>query len=165
MDDYIIIKKIGSGSFATVYLAQKDQNLYALKVINKTDITAVYEQKLNNEIKILKKIDHPNIVKLYDVIETNESYYLILEYISGGDLYDLVTSPEFPKLQINDKKKIFNQIAGAVNYLHENNISHADLKLENVLIDKDRNIKLTDFNLAYEFIPGEQNKLRCGSLE
>jgi len=53
----------------------------------------------------------------------------------------------------------------AVNYLHENNISHADLKLENVLIDKDRNIKLTDFNLAYEFIPGEQNKLRCGSLE
>jgi len=112
MDDYIIIKKIGSGSFATVYLAQKDQNLYALKVINKTDITAVYEQKLNNEIKILKKIDHPNIVKLYDVIETNESYYLILEYISGGDLYDLVTSPEFPKLQINDKKKIFNQIAG-----------------------------------------------------
>lgn len=60
----------------------------------------------------IQKIDHPNIVKLYDVIETNESYYLILEYISGGDLYDLVTSPEFPKLQINDKKKIFNQIAG-----------------------------------------------------
>jgi serine/threonine protein kinase len=165
MDDYIIIKKIGSGSFATVYLAQKDQQLYALKVINKTEITAVYEQKLNNEIQILKKINHPNIVKLYDVIETSESYYLILEYISGGDLYDLVTSPDFSKLQINDKKKIFNQIAGAVKYLHENNISHADLKLENVLIDKDRNIKLTDFNLAYEFNEGEQNSLRCGSLE
>jgi len=165
MDDYIIIKKIGSGSFATVYLAQKDQQLYALKVINKTEITAVYEQKLNNEIHILKKIDHPNIVKLYDVIETSESYYLILEYISGGDLYDLVVSPDFSKLQINDKKKIFNQIAGAVKYLHENNISHADLKLENILIDKDRNIKLTDFNLAYEFKDGEQNKLRCGSLE
>ncbi|ORX45201.1 Pkinase-domain-containing protein [Piromyces finnis] len=165
MDNYIIIKKIGSGSFATVYLAQKDQQLYALKVINKTEITAVYEQKLNNEIHILKKINHPNIVKLYDVIETSESYYLILEYISGGDLYDLVTSPDFPKLQINDKKKIFNQITGAVQYLHENNISHADLKLENVLIDKDRNIKLTDFNLAYEYNEGEQNNLRCGSLE
>jgi len=165
MDDYIIIKKIGSGSFATVYLAQKEQNLYALKVINKTDITAIYEQKLNNEIHILKKINHPNIVKLYDVIETNESYYLILEYISGGDLYDLVTSSDFSKLQINDKKKIFNQIAGAVRYLHENKISHADLKLENVLIDKDKNIKLTDFNLAYEFKEGEKNKLSCGSLE
>jgi len=54
MEDYLIIKKIGSGSFATVYLAQKDQELYALKVINKTEITAVYEQKLNNEIHILK---------------------------------------------------------------------------------------------------------------
>jgi len=165
MEDYLIIKKIGSGSFATVYLAQKDQDLYALKVINKTEITAVYEQKLNNEIKILKKLNHPNIVKLYDVIETAESYYLILEYISGGDLYDLVTSPDFSKLQINDKKRIFNQIAGAVQYLHENNICHADLKLENVLIDQDRNIKLTDFNLAYEFKEGEQNNLRCGSLE
>jgi len=50
-------------------------------------------------------------VKLYDVIETTESYYLILEYIAGGDLYDLVTSPDFLKLQINDKKRIFNQIA------------------------------------------------------
>jgi len=165
MEDYLIIKKIGSGSFATVYLAQKDQELYALKVINKTDITAVYEQKLNNEIHILKKLNHPNIVKLYDVIETAESYYLILEYISGGDLYDLVTSPDFSKLQINDKKRIFNQIANAVQYLHENHICHADLKLENVLIDKDRNIKLTDFNLAYEFKDGEQNNLRCGSLE
>jgi len=54
MEDYLIIKKIGSGSFATVFLAKKDQDLYALKVINKTDITAVYEQKLNNEIRILK---------------------------------------------------------------------------------------------------------------
>jgi len=54
MENYMIIKKIGSGSFATVYLAKKDQELYALKVINKTEITAVYEQKLNNEIKILR---------------------------------------------------------------------------------------------------------------
>jgi len=165
MEDYLIIKKIGSGSFATVFLAKKDQDLYALKVINKTDITAVYEQKLNNEIRILKKLNHPNIVKLFDVIETADSYYLILEYISGGDLYDLVTSPDFSKLQINDKKRIFNQIAGAVQYLHENNICHADLKLENILIDKNKNIKLTDFNLAYEFKEGEQNNLRCGSLE
>jgi len=59
MDDYIIIKKIGSGSYATVYLAQKEQNLYALKVINKTDITADYEQKLNNEIRILKVLIKP----------------------------------------------------------------------------------------------------------
>jgi len=165
MENYHIIKKIGSGSFATVYLAQSENQLYALKVINKTEITAIYEQKLNNEIKILKKINHPNIVKLYDVIETSESYYLILEYISGGDLYDLVTSPDFSRLQINDKKRIFNQITNAVKYLHDNNISHADLKLENVLIDQDRNIKLTDFNLAYEFKEGEQNNLRCGSLE
>ncbi|ORX82592.1 Pkinase-domain-containing protein [Anaeromyces robustus] len=165
MENYHIIKKIGSGSFATVYLAQSKNQLYALKVINKTEITTVYEQKLNNEIQILKKINHPNIVKLYDVIETSESYYLILEYISGGDLYDLVTSKDFSKLQINDKKRIFNQITNAVKYLHDNNISHADLKLENILIDKDKNIKLTDFNLAYEFKEGEQNNLRCGSLE
>ncbi|KAG4098102.1 Pkinase-domain-containing protein [Neocallimastix lanati (nom. inval.)] len=165
MENYMIIKKIGSGSFATVYLAKKDQELYALKVINKTEITAVYEQKLNNEIKILRKLNHQNIVKLYDVIETEDSYYLILEYISGGDLYDLVTSQDFSKLQINDKKRIFNQISKAVQYLHENHICHADLKLENILIDKNRNIKLTDFNLAYEFKDGERNNLRCGSLE
>ena len=60
---------------------------------------------------LIQKLNHQNIVKLYDVIETEDSYYLILEYISGGDLYDLVTSQDFSKLQINDKKRIFNQIS------------------------------------------------------
>lgn len=166
MENYEILYKIGSGSFANVYLAKyiHTDTLYALKVIKKTDITSSYEKKLNNEINILKKVNHPNIIKLYDVIETHDALNIILEYVSGGDLYELIIK-DYKKIKINDKKKIFNQLVKAVEYLHENNISHCDLKPENILIDENNNVKLIDFNLAYEFIPNEPYKIRCGSLE
>ena len=101
---------------------------------------------VEREIVVMKLIDHPNVMRLYDVWETSTSLYLILEYVQGGELFDYLCAkgrrPTFEVLGY------FQQIICAVDYCHRFNIAHRDLKLENILIDQDANIKVADFGMA-----------------
>lgn len=115
------------------------------------------------EINILKKLDHPNILKLYEVFEDEKKYYLVTELCKGGELFDEIIQ----KVQYSEKEAatIIQQILRAVSYCHQNNIVHRDLKPENVLIDKEMNntLKIIDFGTAAEYKPGEKLKTTHGT--
>jgi len=163
---YEMLKHLGTGSFATVHLAKDIQtgDLVAMKFINKVNFVGPESNSIYEEIKLMKSIKHKNIVKLIDVIDTSTALCIVMEYCENGELYDLIVD-NFQNFTIDDKKKIFKELVEAVKYLHENHISHRDLKCENVLLDKDNNVKLADFNLATRFKPNELFTHRCGSEE
>ena len=148
-DEYDLKNKLGEGAYGCVYkVQQKTTNfLRAVKAIKKKHVD--YEE-FNNEIEVLKALDHPNIIKLFDCYQDKRYYYMVEEYCSGGDLFDYIQKEKF----FTEQKAgtIFNQLLSAVNHLHKKNIVHRDLKPENiVLIESGNNevfIKLIDFGTS-----------------
>lgn len=120
-------------------------------------------QGIEREIVIMKLIDHPNIMRLYDVWETSTELYLILEYVEGGELFDYIC--ENGRLSTSEALGYFQQIIAAVDYCHHFNIAHRDLKPENLLLDANKNIKVADFGMAAWQKSNSNGMLRtaCGS--
>src|SRR6266545_7010167 len=118
---------------------------------------------VEREIVVMKLIDHPNILKLYDVWETSSSLYLILEYVQGGELFDYLCNEG--RRPTHEGLDYFQQIISAVDYCHRFNIAHRDLKLENILIDDESNIKIADFGMAawQDSSRGKLLRTSCGS--
>lgn len=106
-------------------------------------------------------LDHPNIVKLYQVIETEKTLYLVMEYASGGEVFDYLVS--HGRMKEKEARAKFRQIVSAVQYCHQKRIIHRDLKAENLLLDSEMNIKIADFGFSNEFVPGEKLDTFCGS--
>jgi serine/threonine protein kinase len=96
----------------------------------------------------MKRINHPNIAKLYDVIETDTQVVLVMEYISGGSTHGFLKSKPNRRLDESSARKIFSQLISALQYLHSKCIAHRDIKLENVMLDSSRNVKLIDFGFS-----------------
>ena len=138
---------IGHGSFSTVYLGI--HNKKGIKVaIKKINLNKIKNMRANfiNEINMIKKLNHPNIITTYDVINNNDTFlYIVLEYCPNGTLHDFLQNRP---LKEKHAKNFFTQIADAIKYLLDNNIIHRDLKPQNILLDKDNKIKLTDFDFA-----------------
>ena len=103
-------------------------------------------QRVSREIEILKMIRHPNIIQLFEIIETPKQLFLIMEYVSGGELFDYIVKKQ--KLTEKEACKYFQQIQCSIEYLHELGIVHRDLKPENLLLDYQNNLKLVDFGLS-----------------
>lgn len=118
-------------------------------------------QALEREIVIMKLIDHPNILRLYDVWETSSELYLILEYAEGGELFDYLC--DRGPLPRSEALSHFQQIIMALHYCHRFNIAHRDLKPENILLDKNKNIKIADFGMAVWQGKSDMLKTACGS--
>ena len=114
------------------------------------------------EVEILKSISHPNIIKLYDVIEDDRSIHLVMEYANGGSLQQNLRIKS-KKLDPKETKRIFKQIVDAVKYLHSINIYHRDIKLENILLDYRRNVKLIDFGFSIIWKANHKLKMFCGT--
>ena len=110
------------------------------------DDTEHTQLAIEREIVVMKLIDHPNIMRLYDVWETSTELYLILEYVQGGELFDHLC--QRGKLPVLEALNYFQQIIGAMDYCHRFNIAHRDLKPENILLDKELNVKIADFGMA-----------------
>uniref|UniRef100_A0A8B9JKC5 non-specific serine/threonine protein kinase n=1 Tax=Astyanax mexicanus TaxID=7994 RepID=A0A8B9JKC5_ASTMX len=117
--------------------------------------------QLFREVRIMKALRHPNIVQLFEVIETEKTLYLVMEYASGGEVFDYLVSHGRMK-EIEARAK-FRQIVSAVHYCHQKNIVHRDLKAENLLLDADANIKIADFGFSNEFTLGNKLDTFCGS--
>ena len=169
-DKYIIGNKIGSGSYGTVYEATNIifKSKVAMKmIIKKENMNSVL---INNEIDILKKMSHPNIVRIYEFYESVNCFYLINEYCDKGELYNYINKSNLNEQQL---AIIFYQVFSGLCYLHENNVLHRDIKPENILIskkEKDLNsdeiyfwIKIIDFGTAKIFEKGEKEKKVVGS--
>jgi len=143
---YRIVRKLGSGGFGTVYLAEDTilKTLRALKIPHR--IGSQDKSLLDESIVQTKLLNHPNIVKLLtvDIIENN--ILMVMEYISGTDLESLLDSEQ--KLTIQTSLKYFDQILSALKFAHEKKIVHRDIRPSNILIDKEDNIKITDFGTS-----------------
>ncbi|XP_054154513.1 MAP/microtubule affinity-regulating kinase 3-like isoform X3 [Oppia nitens] len=160
---YRLLKTIGKGNFAKVKLAKHlpTGKEVAIKIIDKTQLNPSSLQKLFREVRIMKMLDHPNIVKLYQVIETEKTLYLVMEYASGGEVFDYLVA--HGRMKEKEARAKFRQIVSAVQYCHQKKIIHRDLKAENLLLDSEMNIKIADFGFSNEFVPGQKLDTFCGS--
>ncbi|XP_035240442.1 MAP/microtubule affinity-regulating kinase 4 isoform X4 [Anguilla anguilla] len=161
--NYRLLKTIGKGNFAKVKLARHilTGREVAIKIIDKTQLNPTSLQKLFREVRIMKGLNHPNIVQLFEVIETDKTLYLIMEYASGGEVFDYLVS--HGRMKEKEARAKFRQIVSAVHYCHQKNIVHRDLKAENLLLDADSNIKIADFGFSNEFTLGNKLDTFCGS--
>ena len=168
---YKIISKLGDGSYGIVYLAVNiitKQNV-AMKKINKVKENAIDDMEIKNEIEILKKLDHPNIVKIIEFFSTPKAYYIITDFCACGELYNQIKH-QYTEGQL---AVLFYQVLSGLYYLHTKNIVHRDLKLENILIseiEKDNNtnekyfwVKIIDFGTAKIFEKNKNEKAVVGS--
>jgi protein-serine/threonine kinase len=110
--------------------------------------------KINREITILRELSHPNIVRLHEMVETDRYIGIILEYASGGELFDYILNHRY--LKDPAARRLFAQLVSGVGYLHKKGIVHRDLKLENLLLDRNKNIIITDFGFANTFDPNDE---------
>ena len=152
---YIILKDLGHGSYGQVKKVKhkKMNEVRAMKITNKKSVSSKYE------IEILRKISHPNITNIFEIFEDSKKYYIIMEFLEGGELFDAITS--IGSFSEESACQIMKQILSAIFYLHSSNIVHRDLKPENImLLQKPQNdnyhIKLIDFGTAKEFKPGKK---------
>ncbi|XP_053532965.1 MAP/microtubule affinity-regulating kinase 4 isoform X2 [Ictalurus punctatus] len=161
--NYRLLKTIGKGNFAKVKLARHvlTGREVAIKIIDKTQLNPTSLQKLFREVRIMKALRHPNIVQLFEVIETEKTLYLVMEYASGGEVFDYLVS--HGRMKEVEARAKFRQIVSAVHYCHQKNIVHRDLKAENLLLDADSNIKIADFGFSNEFTLGNKLDTFCGS--
>jgi len=169
---YCLSHIIGEGKFGTIWKAKhiKTKKKVAIKVIAKKKIKGTkcssknIKKKLIREIDIMKLCDHPHIVKYFDHYEDDNFYYIVMEYVKRGDLFEHIKEKKC--LCIEAAKKIFRQLISCIEYCHGNLIVHRDIKLENILIaDRDLTIKLTDFGLSNFINTNSKHKTACGSLE
>ncbi|XP_060747086.1 serine/threonine-protein kinase MARK2 isoform X8 [Tachysurus vachellii] len=160
---YRLLKTIGKGNFAKVKLARHvlTGKEVAVKIIDKTQLNSSSLQKLFREVRIMKLLNHPNIVKLFEVIETEKTLYLVMEYASGGEVFDYLVA--HGRMKEKEARAKFRQIVSAVQYCHQKCIVHRDLKAENLLLDADMNIKIADFGFSNEFTLGNKLDTFCGS--
>ncbi|KAG8183619.1 hypothetical protein JTE90_025170 [Oedothorax gibbosus] len=157
---------LGRGHFAVVKLARHvfTGEQVAVKVIDKTRLDEVSRSHLFQEVRCMKLVQHPNVVRLYDVIDTQTKLYLILELGDGGDMYDYILRHE-DGVEEETAKKYFRQIVHAISYCHKLHVVHRDLKPENVVFfEKLGMVKLTDFGFSNKFCPGQKLETSCGSL-
>ncbi|XP_036417192.1 MAP/microtubule affinity-regulating kinase 4 isoform X1 [Colossoma macropomum] len=161
--NYRLLKTIGKGNFAKVKLARHilTGREVAIKIIDKTQLNPTSLQKLFREVRIMKGLNHPNIVQLFEVIETEKTLYLIMEYASGGEVFDYLVA--HGRMKEKEARAKFRQIVSAVHYCHQKNIVHRDLKAENLLLDSESNIKIADFGFSNEFTLGNKLDTFCGS--
>lgn len=160
---YELEKTIGKGNFAVVKMATHvvTKSKVAIKIIDKTKLNEENLAKIFREVHIMKKLRHPHIIRLYQVMETDKMIYLVTEYAPGGEIFDhLVRNGRMVE---PEARRVFRQIVYAVRYLHQQRVVHRDLKAENLLLDADNNIKLADFGFSNEYTPGIPLSTWCGS--
>ena len=166
IEDYLITKELGKGSYATVKLAvhKKSKQKYAIKIYTKALLLDPQKRStVRNEINILKQLDHKNIMKLYEVIDTTNYLYLVLEYIKGISLLELIESERNRCIEQNRAIKIFLQIVRGISYCQSKNINHRDIKLENILVLEDDIVKIIDFGFAIKCNKDSYQKFFCGT--
>lgn len=163
---YDLEETLGRGHFAVVKLARHvfTGEKVAVKVIDKLKLDEVSRSHLFQEVRCMKLVQHPNVVRLYEVIDTQTKLYLILELGDGGDLYDYIMRHE-TGLTEQVARDYFRQIVRAISYCHRLHVVHRDLKPENVVFfEKLGMVKLTDFGFSNKFNPGQKLETSCGSL-
>lgn len=147
--EYETTKTLGTGAFGTVKLAKKKNSdqLFAIKCISKQSILrSRMGSQVKKEISIMKDLDHPNIVRIFEVLMSTEQLYIVMDFVSGGELYAKITRGG--RLSDTECRRYVRQLCSALNYCHSRNVCHRDIKPENILLDAHDNVLLADFGFA-----------------
>ncbi|XP_072254617.1 serine/threonine-protein kinase SIK1 [Pyxicephalus adspersus] len=160
---YDIEGTLGKGNFAVVKLARHrvTNTQVAIKIIDKTRLDRTNLEKIYREVQIMKRLRHPHVVRLYQVMETRDMIYIVTEYAKNGELFDYLTVRG--RLTEDEARHKFLQILAAVEYCHSQNIVHRDLKTENLLLGDNMDIKLADFGFGNFYLEGRLLNTWCGS--
>ncbi|KAI8593281.1 kinase-like domain-containing protein, partial [Geranomyces variabilis] len=167
LGDYQVGKTIGQGAFSKVKIGiHKETNQkVAIKIIDKRQVAAKAEKakKLQLEVQLLMRLDHPNVIRLYQVMETEEECFVVMEYAQGGELIEHIAARGH--LPEKEARRYFRQIISAMDHCHLANVVHRDLKLENLLLNGERDILISDFGLGrtYRSDAEELMKTFCGT--
>ncbi|XP_012871589.1 PREDICTED: sperm motility kinase 2B-like [Dipodomys ordii] len=156
---YQLLRTIREGGFAPVKLARHlpTNSLVAVKVLDKRD-----SPFFANELDILKTVDHPNIIRLFEVVESEERIYLVMEYLDGGDVADLLKKVQ--RMREEEARQVFRQVLRAIQYCHDNGIAHRDIKPDNIVLDGKGTAKLCDFGFSVRFQPGQELEGEYGTM-
>eukprot|EP00127_Corallochytrium_limacisporum_P004698 Clim_evm52s172 gene=Clim_evmTU52s172 len=160
---YIIEKTLGKGNFAVVKLATHRATgmKVALKFIQKSKLDKNSLAKIYREVDVMRKIVHPNVIRLYQVMESDDELALVCEYASGGEIFDHLVA--HGRMKETEARKRFKEIISAVAFCHKSNIVHRDLKAENLLLDANLSTKIADFGFSNYYTAGMALKTFCGS--
>ena len=170
LNKYLIGKDIGKGAYAIVKLVTDKitRNKYAMKIYDRIKLNDSTKRKcVYREIEIMKRIDHKNIVKLNEVIQNSKQILIIMEYVNGISMREYYNK-NIKNQKLNNKKeliikKYFSQIFSAMSYIHKNHMAHRDIKLENILIDKNQDIKIIDFGFGMYNPEDKLQNFFCGT--
>ena len=164
--DYSLGAELGSGAFGKVVLGKHilTNELVAIKILDKMILNNTPDdyQSVKQEINILKTVKHKHIVQLYEVLQTPRHIFIIMEYCEGKDLLDYILTKN--KLSEEESLKFFQQLINALFYLHSQNIAHRDIKIDNMLLDRNRNLKLVDFGLSTKYPDDNLLDQPCGTV-
>lgn len=167
IEEYEIGKEIGRGAYAVVKECSRKfdtRNKYAVKIYDKQKLLVPHRKRnVDREIQILKALSHRNIMRLLESIEGGREIYLVCELVKGGSLYAYIRSKELHRLSEAEARRIFAQIVAALRYCHRKGVVHRDLKLENILLDEDKNVKIIDFGFSVMVSPKAKLKVFCGT--
>ncbi|XP_056175085.1 SNF1-related protein kinase catalytic subunit alpha KIN10-like [Syzygium oleosum] len=164
LKNYWLIRNIGHGAFGKVKVAKHRLTgiKVAIKILNRHKMREKrMEEKVGREIKIGKLLEHPYIIRLYEIIETMTDVYVVMEYAERGELFDYIV--ENRRIREDEARKFFQQIISGLEYCHKYRVVHRDLKPENLLLDSNGNVKIADFGLSNIMRDGYFLKTSCGS--
>ena len=161
--NYEFKNTLGEGNFAKVKLSifKPTNETFAIKIINKKKLKQKMKNTIFRENEIIAKLNHPNIIKIYNVLEDEQNFYIIMEYCVRGELFDYIVKKQ--NLTEHEAAIFFYQLINGVEYIHSQNIAHRDLKPENLLLTEDKILKIIDFGLSHPFNGEEYLKTKCGS--
>ena len=156
---------LGEGGYSVVKAGTSviDERKVAVKIITRKDLSEADDESLKQEVSILGKLNHPNITRLVDFFEEDQHYYVVLEYLDGGELFDRIVKKTY--YSEKEARDLVFTILKAIKYCHDQNIVHRDLKPENLLLaskSDDANIKLADFGFA-TYAEGLTITSQCGT--
>lgn len=166
IEDYLVGPSIGQGAYATVKLSvhKATSSQVAIKVYDKAKMMEPHRRRnLLREVEILKKLDHPNCVKMLEAISAPKGIFLVMEYVPGESLHAYIQRKPFKKLEDAEARTVFGQVVAGLEYCHGLSISHRDIKLENVIIDTQNRVKIIDFGFSTLTEAEERTKVFCGT--
>jgi len=163
LKDYFLISDLGEGNFGKVKLSilNSTNEKYAIKIIDKNKLKSQKKSSSFNEIEVISRLNHPNIIHVEKILEDNKNFYIIMEYCNNGELFNYIVDKD--KLEYDEAFSFFYQLINGVEYLHEQGFAHRDLKPENLLLNNNNILKIIDFGLCHDFNGTKLLKTKCGS--
>ncbi|KAI8799600.1 kinase-like domain-containing protein, partial [Cladochytrium replicatum] len=169
LGDYNIGKTIGQGAFSKVKIGfhiETNQKVTCsesnFRLFFQAEVPSLIS-RLQQEVQLLMRLDHPNVIKLYQVVENEDECFVVMEYASGGELIEHIAAKGY--LFEKEARKFFRQMISALDHCHLANVVHRDLKLENLLLNSERNLLISDFGLGRTFQSGDDDLMKtfCGT--